>query len=64
MLLYENKYGYRLNINHPIVNPLYRKYKKEVLKTRESFPISDKDRLKFEDKAIVYLICKGYLKYA
>lgn len=40
----ENKYGYKLNISHPKIRPLYERYK-EHLKT----PIlSDKQRLEFE----------------
>lgn len=26
-LLHANPYGYRVNINHPSINPLYRRYK-------------------------------------
>lgn len=63
MLLIGNKYGYRLNINHEIIRPLYDKYKREVLNTHLEFPISDRERIEFEDKAILYLIRKGYLKY-
>lgn len=63
VLLIGNKYGYRLNINHPVINPLYKAYKRKILKTSEVFPISDKERLRFEDEAILYLIRKGYLKY-
>lgn len=63
ILVFGNEWGYRLNVNHPAVNPLYIRYKKEVLKTREAFPISDSERLDFEDKAIPYLIRNGFLKY-
>lgn len=63
MLLIGNKYGYRLRISHPLIYPLFVRYKKEVLKTREQFPISDKERLDFEDETIINLINEGYLKY-
>lgn len=63
MLLIGDRYGYRLNVNNPFINRLYIKYKTEVLKTRAEFPISDEQRLQFEDKALIYLIHKGYLKY-
>lgn len=63
MLAIGNPYGYRLNVNHPIIDSLYRKHKREVLKIQEAFPMSDKERLEFEDKAIVHLVHKGALKY-
>ena len=64
LLIFGNEYGYRLNINHEVIRPLYDKYKREVLNTpRAEFPISDRERIEFEDKLIPYLIRKGYLKY-
>ncbi len=63
MLIIGDRYGYRLNVNHPFINLLYVKYKTEVLKTRAEFPISDRERLRFEDKTIIKLIENGWLKY-
>lgn len=63
MLIFGCKYGYRLNVNHEVIRSLYDKYKREVLNTRAEFPISDRERLEFEDKIILYLIRKGFLKY-
>lgn len=41
----ENKYGYKININHPEIRPLYERYK-DYFNT----PIlSDKQRFDFED---------------
>lgn len=43
-----NKYGYKVNVNHPQIQPLYEQFKKE-LKT----PIlSDKERFEFESMII------------
>lgn len=40
-----NKYGYKVNVNHPQIQPLYEQFKKE-LKT----PIlSDRERFQFEN---------------
>lgn len=63
MLVFGNEWGYRLNVNNEVIRPLYDRYKTEVLKTRLEFPISDSERLDFEDKAILHLIRKGFLKY-
>lgn len=63
MLNFGDKYRYRLNVNHSVIRPLYDRYKTEVLKTRLEFPISDSERMEFEDKVIPYLIAKGFLKY-
>ncbi len=49
-----NKYGYKLNINHPFINKIYNRYKKaNNLSTR--FPLSDSERLDFETATIDYL---------
>lgn len=39
-----NPYGYRLNVNHPVIRQLYERYKE---KTGESI-LSDMQRFKFE----------------
>lgn len=40
----ENKYGYKLNVNHPQILPLYERYKKKL---GEKI-LSDTQRLAFE----------------
>lgn len=52
--------GYRLNLNHPAVNVLYRKYREDI-KIRSGFPLSDNERFDFEDLAINNLINQGIL---
>ena len=39
-----NKYGYKLNVNHPQIQPLYERYKKKL---GEKI-LSDSQRLNFE----------------
>ncbi len=55
-----NKYGYKLNINHPFINKIYNRYKKaNNLSTR--FPLSDSERLDFETATIDYLKKRGLI---
>lgn len=43
-----NPWGYKLNVNHPTINELYRRYK--VWKGyAPNFPLSDKQRIEFEN---------------
>ena len=42
-----NQYGYRYNINHPVVAVYYQRYKEEHHLHR-CFPLSDKQRWEFE----------------
>ena len=46
-LLHANPYGYRVNINHPSINPLYRRYKAWRGIT-DTCPLSDGERKEFE----------------
>ena len=46
--LYNNPYGFRLNINHPLINDLYRRYKRWKGLTGH-FPITDEQRREFEN---------------
>lgn len=39
-----NKYGYKININHPKIRPLYERYKEKV----HAIILSDSQRLTFE----------------
>lgn len=39
-----NKYGYKININHPQIRPLYEAYKKKI----GAMILSDDERFKFE----------------
>ena len=42
-----NPYGFKLNINHPRINELYRRYKRWK-GLAENYPITDKQRKEFE----------------
>lgn len=44
----DNPYGYRINVNHPKILPLYERYKKwKGISVNE--PLSDDERFEFED---------------
>ncbi len=44
----DNPYGYRININHPKILPLFEKYKKwKEIPSNE--PLADAERFEFED---------------
>ena len=47
MLLNNNAYGFKVNINHPVINDLYRRYK-AWKGLAVQYPLSDKQRLEFE----------------
>lgn len=49
-----NPYGYRLNLRHPLVQKLYDRYK-ERLGISRSTPLSDSERLDFEERVIPWL---------
>lgn len=49
--------GYKINVNEPSMNVLYRKYKEHNC-LRQNQPLSDKDRFAFEE-LITSLIDKG-----
>ena len=40
----ENKYGYKISINHPKIRPLYEVYKKKI----GAIILSDDERFEFE----------------
>ena len=40
----QNKYGYKININHPNIRPLYDKFKRSI----GAIILSDTERLRFE----------------
>ncbi len=40
----ENKYGYKISINHPKIRPLYEAYKKKI----GAIILSDDERFEFE----------------
>lgn len=48
---HENKYGYKININHPKIKPIYEKYKKKYA----IIIMSDTERLQLEQKLLEYL---------
>ena len=39
-----NKYGYKINVNHPKIKPLYEKYKRHI----KAIILSDAERFEFE----------------
>lgn len=45
--LIDNPYGYRVNINHPRINPYYRRYK-EWRGIAFAAALSDQERVEFE----------------
>ena len=44
IILPPNKYGYRVNINHPRIRPLYERFKQK----KNALILSDAERLEFE----------------
>ena len=50
----ENKYGYRINITHPKIEPLYKRYKKWK-GIADWCPLSDAERFEFES----YILKRG-----
>lgn len=55
--IYGNKYGYRINISHPKIRPIYDRYLKQI---GEPIP-SDAQRHQFESM-IMRLIASGQLR--
>lgn len=53
-----NPYGYRLNLRHPLVQKLYYRYKERMGISR-STPLSDEERLDFEERVIPWLERRG-----
>ena len=39
-----NEYGYKINVNHPHIKPMYEKFKKHI----GAIILSDRERLQFE----------------
>lgn len=50
----ENKYGYKIAINHPLIKPLYERYKRKLGERI----LSDAQRLEFE-RIIIEKLKKG-----
>lgn len=55
-----NKYGFRLNVNHPYINKLYLRFKASKV-VGINFPLNDIDRREFEVVIIERLQKKGLL---
>ncbi|MBQ8961634.1 MAG: hypothetical protein IJ071_10565 [Ruminococcus sp.] len=55
MLAKPNKFGYRLNVQHPLIMKMYENYKAKV---GEKI-LSDAQRQDFENRAILFLTRKG-----
>ena len=47
----ESKYGYRININHPKIQPFYEAYKRK----KRAMILSDEERVDFENKLLAWL---------
>lgn len=50
-----NPYGYKVNINHPSVNPIYQRYKQHI-GVPMHYPLSDNQRADFERYILPRLI--------
>ena len=61
--LFNNPYGFKININHELINPIYRRYK-EWKGFSPNYPISNEDRLEFENYLIHSKEFKNILKQA
>lgn len=46
-----NKYGYKINIVHPLIYPHYERFKR----IKNAIILSDEERFEFEDKMIAYI---------
>lgn len=53
-----NPYGYKLNVNHPLIRPIYERYKMQI---GEKI-LSDAQRLTFELEVVQWLESKGIRK--
>lgn len=62
MIAKNNPYGYRLNVNHPLIREIYWRYKEKNNIPRR-YPLSDNERYEFEKVTIAWLIKKNYLVY-
>ena len=51
IFLFNNPLNFNININHPLINPFYRRYK-EWKGLSIKFPISNKERFEFENYLI------------
>lgn len=56
-----NPYGYRLNLRHPLVQKMYYRYKAKLGISR-STPLSDEERMDFEERVIPWLKDRGQKK--
>lgn len=48
MFMFDNPYDYLVNINHPLIQPLYYRFKQWKGIPRR-FPLSDEERFEFEN---------------
>lgn len=62
MIARDNPYGYRLNINHPLIRKIYWRYKEKNGIPR-GYPLSDHERFEFEEVTIEWLIKHNKLIY-
>lgn len=58
MFVKNNRYGYKLNLNHPKIRELYYRYKKWK-NIAEIYPLSDAERFEFERYVIENLKKNG-----
>ena len=62
MIAKNNPYGFRLNVNHPLIREIYWRFKEKNCIPRR-FPLSDNERFDFEEVTIAWLIKHNYLVY-
>lgn len=60
MFMFDNPYGYLVNINHSLIQPLYYRFKQWKGIPRR-FPLSDEERFEFE-KYIIKKFSKNWKK--
>ena len=63
MIVKNNPNGFCLNVNHPLIREIYWRYKEKNGIPRR-YPLSDNERLEFEEVTIAWLIKYNYLVYS
>lgn len=57
IFLHGNRYGYRINVTHPDIEPYWMRWR-ETFGESTHFPVSDECRLEFEKSFIRYFFLK------
>lgn len=53
MFLHNNPYGFKLNVYHPSLHPLYERYKNSKGLSKR-YPVGDAERIEFENYIFAY----------